>query len=131
MKRMNCWEVKACGRQPGGENTEAHGVCPAALLNEFDGVNRGERAGRFCWAVAGTLCGGKVQGTSAAKLMKRIPCEFPMQAQAAKLLNCIFCEFLKQVQEEEGMTFRLTPQEERKKCDGASQVGARGCRRRG
>ena len=98
MKRMNCWAVKACGRQPGGENTEAHGVCPAALLNEFDGVNRGERAGRFCWAVAGSLCGGQVQGTYAKKLM-----------------NCINCEFLKRVQEEEGGDFTLTPRDAQSK----------------
>ena len=56
MERKNCWQVKVCGRQPGGDNVEAIGACPAAVPNEFDGVNQGERAGRFCWAVVGTLC---------------------------------------------------------------------------
>lgn len=89
MERKNCWEVMACGRQPGGDNVEALGVCPAA--NEFDGVNRGERGGRFCWAVVGTLCSGKVQGTF-----------------AKKLLDCIKCKFFQQVQEEQGRAFVLT-----------------------
>jgi hypothetical protein len=94
MKRMNCWEVKACGRQPGGENTEALGVCPAALSGKWDGVNQGDRGGRFCWAVAGTFCGGKVQGTF-----------------AKKFVDCLTCVFLKQVQEEEGREFKLTLQD--------------------
>lgn len=93
MERRNCWEVKKCGRQPGGENAEKLGVCPAALPNEyFDGVNKGKHCGRFCWAVAGTLCEGKTQGTYAKKLM-----------------DCLGCEFLKQVNEDEGRNFILTP----------------------
>jgi hypothetical protein len=93
MTRRNCWEAIKCGRQPGGKNAEELGVCPAALPNEyFDGVNEGTHCGRFCWAVAGTLCGGKMQGTHAKKLM-----------------DCLGCEFLKQVNEDEGRNFLLTP----------------------
>ena len=91
MERKNCWEAMACGRQPGGDNVEALGVCPAALPNEFDGTNQGERGGRFCWAVAGTFCAGKVQGTF-----------------AMKFLDCIHCEVFKMVQEEQGRDFVLT-----------------------
>ena len=94
MERKNCWQAKGCGRQPGGDNAETLGVCPAALPNEFDGMNQGERGGRFCWSVAGTLCLGKVQGTF-----------------AMKLLDCLNCEFLQQVQEEQGRTFVLTPRD--------------------
>ena len=92
MKRENCWEMKKCGRQPGGSNAEELGVCPAALPNEYDGVNKGNHGGRFCWAIAGTLCGGKVQGTYARKFM-----------------CCLDCEFLKQVNEDEGRNFVLNP----------------------
>jgi hypothetical protein len=93
MERRNCWEAIKCGRQPGGDNAEKLGVCPAALPNEhFDSVNRGEHCGRFCWAVAGTLCGGHVQGTYAKKFM-----------------DCLGCQFLKQVNEDEGRYFILTP----------------------
>lgn len=92
MRRNNCWEVKKCGREPDGENVETLGVCPAALPNEYDHVNGGKHAGRFCWAVAGTLCRGEVQGTY-----------------AKKFVDCLRCEVLKQVSEDEGRNFILTP----------------------
>ena len=91
MELGNCWERKACGRQPGGGKVETLGVCPASLPNPFDGTNRGTYGGRFCWAIAGTFCGGKVQGSL-----------------AQKLVNCLNCDFLATVQEEEGRFFRLT-----------------------
>ncbi len=83
--QKNCWESKNCGRQPGGLKTAELGVCPAAIEKRTDGLNRGVNGGRCCWAVAGTFCGGKVQG-----------------AFAAKLANCLVCEFFKQVATEEG-----------------------------
>ncbi|PIS38337.1 MAG: hypothetical protein CO150_02630 [Nitrospirae bacterium CG_4_9_14_3_um_filter_53_35] len=92
MERKNCWEMKECGRQPGGANIEMMGTCPAALPNEYDHTNRGKYAGRFCWAVTGTLCGGQIQGTFARKMK-----------------DCLHCEFLKRVHEEEGRFFILTP----------------------
>jgi hypothetical protein len=85
MKRQNCWESKKCGRQLGGEKTKELGVCPASTEAKVTGVNGGSFAGRCCWAVAGTLCGGKVQGTF-----------------ASKLANCISCEFYLSVKKEEG-----------------------------
>jgi hypothetical protein len=101
MKRINCWEAKKCGREPGGDHVEKHGVCPTALPNEyFDSINKGKHSGRFCWAVAGTLCGGKAQGTFAKKLM-----------------DCLDCEFLRQVNEDEGRNFILTPKEAKGKKD--------------
>ena len=92
MQRKNCWEVKKCGRQPGGENAEKCGVCPAAIPSEYDGTNKGTCSGRFCWFVAGTICEGKIQGSYAQKLM-----------------DCINCEFLIQVNEDEGSDFVLVP----------------------
>ena len=92
MERKNCWEVKKCGRQPGGEKVGEYRVCPAAEPSEYDGTNRGTYGGRFCWAIVGTLCDGTPQGTFARKFM-----------------NCLDCEFLKQVNEEEGRNFVLSP----------------------
>jgi len=94
MKRNNCWEVQACGRQSGGKNVEELGVCPAAEHSKYDGINRGTCSGRFCWAVEGTLCCGKSQGSSVIKLM-----------------NCLNCEFMKQVSEDEGRNFILSPKD--------------------
>jgi len=76
MKRKNCWEHFQCGRQPGGEKESELGVCPAATRTILDGINDGVNGGRSCWAVAGTLCQGKVQGTYAQKLGDCLRCEF-------------------------------------------------------
>lgn len=93
MDRMNCWEVKQCGREPRGKHVDQMGVCPAAQSSSFDGVNRGSCGGRFCWAIAGTFCKGKAQGSY-----------------SSKIVSCLQCEFLQQVEREEKERFILTPQ---------------------
>ena len=85
--KLNCWEHKKCGRQPGGHRSEEMGVCPAATHEELDSAHSGKNAGRACWVVAGSLCGGKLQGTY-----------------AKKLLNCWRCDFMNMVKREEDST---------------------------
>ncbi len=85
MTRQNCWEFKKCGRQAGGEKAGELGVCPATNAVPINGLNGGKNGGRLCWAVTGTFCGGKVQGSF-----------------AQKQLSCMTCEFFKKVKEEEG-----------------------------
>ncbi|MHB8069967.1 MAG: two-CW domain-containing protein [Desulfobaccales bacterium] len=53
---MDCWEFKKCGQEPG---------CPAY-----------PDCGTQCAQVAGTLCGGKVQGLFALKLLNCRECDF-------------------------------------------------------
>lgn len=84
-KKLNCWEYMHCGRGPGGKMVAEKGVCPAAVEDSFDGINAGTNAGRVCWAVAGTCCGGKIQGTFAEKRG-----------------SCTSCKFYQTVQQEEG-----------------------------
>jgi hypothetical protein len=62
---MNCWEFKKCGREEGGAKAVLLGVCPA--YPDF---------GDICARIAGTLCGGVVQGTFAAKVANCMRCEF-------------------------------------------------------
>ncbi|MFA6216836.1 MAG: hypothetical protein WDL87_04195 [Candidatus Omnitrophota bacterium] len=88
MAKQNCWEFKKCGREPAGVKAAELGVCPVALEIRIDKINGGKNAGRACWAVSGTLCGGKVQG-----------------AFAAKVGNCMVCEFFKLVVREEGAQY--------------------------
>lgn len=89
---LNCWEVKNCGRQPGGAKTAELGICPAATDSKVSGINGGKNGGRICWALAGTLCGGKVQGTFVQKVG-----------------NCMTCEFYTQVRSEQGSAFVNLP----------------------
>lgn len=84
-QKLNCWEFKKCGREPGGLKVKELGECPAASGRSANGLNGGANGGRLCWALTGTLCGGKVQGTF-----------------AQKLANCLECEFYKLVRKEEG-----------------------------
>ncbi len=84
MEKLNCWEHKKCGRQPGGHKAAELGVCPSAVASDLNGTHGGMNAGRACWVVAGSLCGGKIQGTY-----------------AKKLLNCWRCDFMNRVKQEE------------------------------
>ena len=86
MSKENCWEVKGCGREPGGAKAVELGICPAATDRPSHGVNDGQNGGRFCWAVSGTLCGGVKQGTF-----------------AQKRLSCMSCEFFGKVRDEQGL----------------------------
>lgn len=89
--KKNCWEVKSCGRQPGGHKVKELGECPAASETRLEGAHGGHNAGRSCWVVAGTMCGGKVQGSFAQKYEA-----------------CSDCEFYKSVKDEEGGDFMLS-----------------------
>ena len=89
--KQNCWEFKKCGREPGGTKVALLGVCPATIHTSTNSLNTGKNGGRVCWAVTGTFCGGKVQGTF-----------------AEKRLSCMTCEFYRQVKSEEGAKFLLT-----------------------
>ncbi|HEY3322421.1 MAG TPA: hypothetical protein VGP72_18305 [Planctomycetota bacterium] len=82
---LNCWQFKKCGRELGGIKSAELGVCAAAKDARVNGTNGGLNGGRACWVIAGTLCGGKVQGTYANKVG-----------------NCMVCNFYLQVRSEEG-----------------------------
>lgn len=62
---MNCWEFKRCGREANGARVKELGVCPAYPNH-----------GTHCARLAGTLCGGEVQGSFAMKVMSCMRCEF-------------------------------------------------------
>lgn len=82
----------ACGREPGGSRVDESGPCPAATETRLDGVNGGRNAGRICWVVAGTYCGGMAAGSCTRKY--RV---------------CMNCPFFARVEAEEGDAFQLVP----------------------
>ena len=91
MKKLNCWEFKRCGREVGGSKVKELGTCPAATERRLDGMHGGQNAGRACWVVAGTYCGGEVQGSFAKKFQ-----------------NCEQCEFYAKVRQEEALKFKMS-----------------------
>ncbi len=93
MDKINCWEYKGCGREPGGKVAEHKGICPAATEEKFRGLHGGKASGRACWLVAGTLCGGKPQGTFAQKIE-----------------TCEMCDFFRKVKDEEEGSFMTVNQ---------------------
>ena len=91
MGKLNCWDYKKCGRELGGHMSKERTVCPASMEMILDRVHEGKNAGRTCGVVAGTMCGGDVQGSFAAKYK-----------------NCKVCDFYQKVHEEEGAGFILS-----------------------
>ena len=64
-KIMNCWEYKQCGREKDGVHAKKKGVCSAYPDH-----------GKECARVAGTLCGGKVQGEFVMRFLSCVKCDF-------------------------------------------------------
>ena len=79
-----------CGRMLKGCKVRDLGVCPVITADKFDGKNEGRNGGRICWQVAGSFCGGKVQGTYADKQS-----------------SCLKCAFAKYVFDEEGKNLKF------------------------
>lgn len=88
MKKVNCWEYMKCGCEPGGNNTQEQGTCPAATAKIYQGVNGGVQAGRFCWKIVGTMCFDAIKGKF-----------------AQEITSCMQCPFFIEDKEEEGISF--------------------------
>ena len=96
MAYLNCWEHKQCGREPGGSGATQFGICPAAEETLAYGINDGKNGGRICWAIAGTLCGGEIQGSLASKISRCEQCDFYLQVQAEEGLSFTYdCKSLR------------------------------------
>jgi two-component system NtrC family sensor kinase len=67
--QVKCWEYMKCGR-----DKDCSTKCPAY-----------PNFGRVCWAVAGTFCEGKIQGTFAQKYEDCKKCEFYQKARKKEL----------------------------------------------
>ncbi len=90
MRRLNCWEFKKCGREPGGRLATRRGVCPAASFAAADGYLGGTNGGRACCFVAGTLCEENLQGTYRDKGK-----------------DCMDCDFYQRLRREHGAAFSM------------------------
>ena len=128
--KINCWEYKKCGREPGGTSIAERGVCPAAADASFDGINSGKCGGRFCWAVAGTFCGGKPQGTYAQKRKSCLNCHFYHLVQAEEGTANLRTKFLRFISQDpqspllKGMSYKHIRAGERFITQGDSEDAA-------
>ena len=68
LKNVPCWEYMQCGREVNDEIK-----CPSH-----------PHFGQVCWAVAGTLCAGKIQGTFAQKINDCRQCKFYQKVNRAR-----------------------------------------------
>lgn len=80
-KPLNCWEFKKCGRGPEAEQSGGD-ICPAATEGSLDGIHRGDKAGRSCWAVAGTFYAGEPSCDFAIETGSCEECDFYAQVVA-------------------------------------------------
>ena len=82
--KTNCWEYMKCGHEPKERSPLKFKGCPIFGEKSLNGIHGGKNAGRACWVIAGTKCGGDTQGLFASKLGK-----------------CVMCDFYKKVRSEE------------------------------
>ncbi|MBF0430725.1 MAG: hypothetical protein HQK83_05570 [Fibrobacteria bacterium] len=61
----DCWEIMDCHREKGGTNLPEPGECIASKKG----------LGHSCWTIAGTQCGGKIQGSVAQKENNCMQCK--------------------------------------------------------
>lgn len=89
-RKINCWEFKKCGREPGGTQITSLGVCPTSIKTSVNGINGGINGGRVCWLVAGTYAKHKAELASCV-VVKNVS-------------SCYECDFHSLVLNEEGFT---------------------------
>ncbi|MCP4176723.1 MAG: hypothetical protein GY756_03070 [bacterium] len=100
MAKINCWEFKKCGREPGGKNIKDLGICPASTCKEADGFCGGINGGRACVYITGTFCNGFKQGTFKDKKHLCKNCEFYEQLRQEELGDFFSMKFFKYVKKE-------------------------------
>ena len=96
-EKLNCWEFMQCGRGPGESQEKGKEPCVATMEKGLHRVHGGVNSGRACWVVAGTYCGGSVQGDFAKKIEA-----------------CKGCDFYQQVYSDEGEHIESAPALEKK-----------------
>jgi len=75
-KKLNCWEFKKCGREPGGRNVSQYGVCSIPLARDCDGINGGKNCGRACWLWRELACVKIMQKCSVQEIRECRECDF-------------------------------------------------------
>ena len=75
-EKLNCWEFKKCGREPGGRNILQYGVCSIPVAIDCDGINGGKNGGRACWLWRELACVKIMQKCSVQEIRECRECDF-------------------------------------------------------
>lgn len=75
-KKLNCWEFKKCGREPGGRNIAQYGICSIPVAVDSDGMNDGKNGGRACWLWRESACGDIMRKCSVEEIRECRECDF-------------------------------------------------------
>lgn len=73
--KLNCWEHKQCGREPGGKKAYL-GICPVTTYHDANGFLDGINGGRACMYITGTFCDNTLNGTVHEKGKTCLECDF-------------------------------------------------------
>jgi hypothetical protein len=84
--KNNCWEARHCNAQL---------TCPVCNEKRLDGIHGGSNAGRCCWVVSGTFCGGTSSGHFAKKYDTCEKCDFYQQVKQEEYPNFMFINLLR------------------------------------
>jgi len=88
--KLNCWELRNCGRGPGEGSSHPLGECPAAKGGQNEGPNKGTAMGRYCWRAMETSENGRT---------------LPHWSRSDP--SCITCEHFIRVRKEEDDEFKM------------------------
>ena len=84
--RLNCWQFKNCGREPGGDKVLTRGPCPVALEMAADGIHNGKNGGRCCWVITNSVYEGNTPGFCLERSRKCRECDFYLFVEKAEKL---------------------------------------------
>ncbi len=87
-RKLNCWQFKNCGREPGGVLADLMGECPVARAMKYDGLNDGVGAGRACWMVPDAAC--KVSERTRSRIDPCHTCDFYIRVLFEEEDNVLF-----------------------------------------
>ena len=53
--KLNCMEYWRCGQEPEGCSVNQHRECSVATTENYNRINDGKVAVRYCWTISGIL----------------------------------------------------------------------------
>ncbi|MCI5148900.1 MAG: hypothetical protein D3916_05850 [Candidatus Electrothrix sp. MAN1_4] len=74
--KIDCWEFKKCGREPGGKNIEKYGLCSLVVSLEDNKINNKRNGERLCWSLRESACEGIMRECCVNEIKECRQCTF-------------------------------------------------------